>query len=140
MSQPVLVWTAQLKDGRVTFDRPSDVAGYCRGLGNCAVEVVIRRRRVQRSLDQNAYWWAVPVRLCAESLGYSDVEMHYALLGECFGWHCRKVGGRRRYLPNVGSSSGLTVEQFTKLIEWVLVWGPEQGIRIPAPNECEVAA
>lgn len=96
------------------------------------VEIVIRKKRRQRSIDQNAYWWAVPVRLLAEHCGYTDDQMHYALLGECFGY---RVGPKGHDVPNVVSSSQLTTEEFTRLIEWALVWGPtEMGVEIPPPE------
>ena len=124
------------ESGRLVMD---DRAGFIRHVYSFAgkdVEVTIKRKRSQRSLDQNAYWWAVPVRLCAEHCGYSDSEMHYALLGECFGW---KDGPTGKPIPNIASSSGLSVDQFTHLIEWVLVWGPsELGVEIPGPARVEV--
>lgn len=59
--------------------------------------------------------------------------MHYALLGECFGY---VIGPTGTVIPNVPSSSHLTTEQFTRLIEWVLIWGPtEMGVDIPAPEK-----
>lgn len=105
---------------------------YLRTLAGKDVEIVVRKKRSQRSVDQNAYWWAVPVRLLAEHCGYSDDDMHYALLGECFGY---KVGPTGHQMPNVSSSSRLSTEEFTRLIEWVLVWGPtEMQVDIPSPE------
>jgi hypothetical protein len=124
------------EQGRLTLDDRRAFLHHVYTFAGHAVELTVRRKRSQRSLDQNKFWWAVPVRLCAEHCGYSDSEMHYALLGECFGW---KVGPTGKEIPNVTSSSGLTVEQFTHLIDWVLVWGPtELGVNIPAPDQVTV--
>lgn len=87
----------------------------------------------KRSLDQNAYWWAVPVKILAEHCGYTDSQMHYALLGECFGYTSGPTG---KAVPVKPSSSELTVAEFTQLIEWVLTWAPtELGVIIPGPSE-----
>ena len=87
----------------------------------------------KRSLDQNAYWWAVPVKLLAEHCGYTDAQMHYALLGECFGYTTGPTG---KAVPVKPSSSELSVAEFKQLIDWVLTWGPsELGVVIPDPSD-----
>jgi hypothetical protein len=97
------------------------------------VEVIIRAPRSKRSLDQNAFWWAEPVRLLAEHCGYTDSQMHYALLGECFGYLAGPAG---QAVPAKPSSSDLSVDEFKHLIDWVLIWGPsEMGVVIPSPEE-----
>jgi len=87
------------------------------------IAVAIRKPRAKRSLDQNAYWWAVPVKVLADHCGYTDNQMHYALLGECFGY---VAGPTAVVVPVKSSSSELSVEEFTKLIDWVLVWAPSE--------------
>lgn len=131
---------AVTKDGRLTLlsSEHGTRQRWLRTLAGDAVEVVVRKAQSRRSLEQNRFWWAVPVRLLAEHCGYTDEQMHYALLGECFGY---TVGPTGRQIPNVTSSSRLSVEQFTHLIDWVLVWGPtEMGVEIPPPESVEVAA
>lgn len=97
------------------------------------IAVSIRKRKDKRSLDQNAYWWAVPVKLIAEHCGYTESQMHYALLGECFGYTPGPTGAA---VPVKPSSSELSVEEFNRLIEWVLLWAPsELGVIVPNPNE-----
>ena len=94
-----------------------------------------RAIQTKRTLDQNKFWWAVPVRILAEHCGYTDTQMHYALLGECFGYGAGPVG---HDVPNKPSSKELTVEEFRQLIDWVLVWAPsELGVLIPEPGDWE---
>jgi hypothetical protein len=105
--------------------------------GRKVVEIVIRKPRTQRSLDQNAYWHAVPVKILAEFCGYTDSQMHYALLGECFGY---EPGPNGQPIPIKPSSSDLSVEEFTHLINWVQQWSvTELGVDIPAPSEAMAA-
>lgn len=123
------------EQGQVVIRDRQVFDSYAKTFTNQSVEVILRKPKSQRSLDQNAYWWSVPVRLLSEHTGFTDTETHYALLGECFGY---QVGPTGKDIPNKPSSSVLTVEEFSRLIEWVLVWGPqEMGVQIPAPNEVE---
>jgi hypothetical protein len=126
-------------EGRVTDGaKPviDDVTRYRKALETLAgkrVEFVLRKPASKRSIDQNAYWWAVPVKLLAEHCGYTDAQMHYALLGECFGF---TPGPNGTPVPVKPSSSDLSVEEFKHLIDWVLVWAPsEMGVAIPEPAE-----
>lgn len=132
----VPIWHGHIDDdGRFGLAEPEREQRrvYFRTLAGQNVEITVRKERTQRSLDQNAYWWAVPVRLLAEHCGYTDPQMHYALLGECFGYI---VGPTGKEIPNVPSSSQLTTDQFTHLIDWVLIWGPtEMQVDIPPPDK-----
>lgn len=101
------------------------------------VEVVVRRERVQRSLDSNAYWHAVPFPLLAEYWG-EDIETTKLLcLGECFGWRELKDGHR---IPMKPSTAALTVEEGHHFTNWLPPWAmTEFGVNIPLPKESEAA-
>lgn len=97
------------------------------------VELVLREWKRPRTLNQNRYWWAVPVKILAAECGYTPSQMHYALLGECFGY---TEGPTGKAVPVKPSSSELNVGEFTKLIEWVLDWAPaELNCVIPPPTD-----
>lgn len=98
------------------------------------VEVVIRKERVQRSLDQNAYIHAVPVPILADYFGYTIPEMKLVLMGECFGWKADPISGHE--IPLKPATSEMDVEECNRFIEWVLPWAMlNHGVNIPAPNE-----
>jgi hypothetical protein len=110
------------------------MARWCRTLKGRDVEIVVRKKRDPRSLNQNSYWHCIPVELMAEEWGVNHDQAHYLLLGEWKGWTDGPVGR----LPNCASSSKLTREEFSQLITWVLDYGPaEWNVYIPAPNETE---
>lgn len=97
----------------------------------CEVVVTVEKRKVKRSLDQNAYWWAEPVPRIAEYCGYTIPSMHYALLGECFGY---KMGPFGKPVMEKPSSSELSKSEFSFLIEWVLDWAPSTlGVKVMPP-------
>jgi hypothetical protein len=108
---------------------------HLRTLLNQDVEVVVRKARSQRSLDQNAYLHSVPFPILAEEWGEDIETTKLLVLGECFGWRETRDGKR---LPMKPSTSGLTVEECSKLIEWLPPWALVNfRVRIPLPNEAE---
>lgn len=109
---------------------------YLRFLKGQRVEVVIRKERTQRSLDQNAYLHAVPLPLLACEWGEDIETAKLLILGECFGW--KETRGQR--LPIKPHTSTLTVEEFSHLIEWLPPWAMLNfGVSIPLPREAEAA-
>lgn len=96
------------------------------------VEVTAENRRKNRSGEQNAYYWAVVVKMIAEHCGYRTPE-------EVQGVHEEL---RRKFLPGTGpmqvrpSTAALSTEEFSDYIEQVRQWAAEElSIYIPDPNE-----
>lgn len=89
----------------------------------------------RRSLDQNAFLHAVPLRILCDHTGYSIDDMKDYLLGEAFGWRDSEVFGSKRQYP-VRRSSSLTRKEFTWFLEWIESWAAQTvGVIIPRPNE-----
>lgn len=119
---------------------PADPARWVdvrRKLAGKRVEVVLRKPKSKRSLDQNAWWWGIAVPMIADELGYDKHEhdaVHYALVSKCFGV---KQDPKLGEVPNVRSSK-LTVQQFAELMEWSVRWAAEYcGVVLPLPGEAE---
>jgi hypothetical protein len=110
---------------------------YLQSLSGRDVEIVVRRKRVQRSLDMNKYWHAVPFPILAEYWGEDIETTKFLVLGECFGWREIKDGHR---LPLKPSTSALTVEEGSYLTNWMPPWAMTNfGVDIPLPQKAEAA-
>lgn len=106
---------------------------YLRFLAGKSVEVVVRKERTKRSLDQNAYLHAGPLPILADYWGEDIATTKLLVLGECFGWKDTRDGHR---LPLKPHTSDLTVEEMSHLIEWLPPWAMVNfGVDIPLPNE-----
>jgi len=89
----------------------------------------------RRSLDQNAFLHAVPLRILSEETGYTLEEMKEYLLGEAFGWKDSEVFGHSVQRP-MKRSSELTRKEFSWFLEWIESWAANTlGITVPRPNE-----
>lgn len=105
---------------------------YLRQFRDQRVEVIVRKLRSQRSLDQNAYIHAVPIPILAEHFGYTIPECKYVLMGECWGW--KQLAGRD--IPIKPSTAEMTVDECRYFIDWVIPWAlTNHDVRIPLPNE-----
>jgi hypothetical protein len=93
---------------------------HLRTLAGQDVEVIVRKKRTQRSNEQNALIHAVASALadhCGNSLG----EMKLLLMGECWGW--QTVRGHE--IPVKPHTSDMTVEEATQFIDWLLPWSAQ---------------
>lgn len=101
------------------------------------IEIVFRRRPVQRTLDQNAFIHAVPVPIVAQHTGDSLETTKRNLMRECFGYTRDLVTGLAK--PWMEHTSSMTIDEATYFIEWVSPWAVEalDGLEIPAPGEVE---
>jgi len=99
------------------------------------VEVIVRKRRSQRSLNQNAAYWRIVVESLAEHLGYDKDTMHQALK--------EKFASRRdgNGLLIVESTAKMDTARFNKYYEDIQRWASEfLNFYIPDPNEYETPA
>lgn len=122
-------------DDRATFRR------YLRDLAGKPVQVVVKLRTSQRSIDQNNWIWGVAYPILAEALGYDHHEhedLHYALVEKCFGAHFDQR--LRALVPNKRSSK-LSTKEFSEYMEWLVRFGAVEcnGVVVPLPGESEPA-
>ena len=101
-------------------------------------EVEIKEHRKKRTLDQNAYIHAVPLKMISDKTGYDIEDIKTYLCGEFTGWNEYELFGRKRVKP-VKTTSQMNTQEMTQFIEWMIWYGADKmGITIPYPSE-EVA-
>lgn len=97
--------------------------------------VQVKEYKSNRSLQQNSFLHAVPLRIICDETGYDIEDMKAYLMGEAFGWEEFEIMGQKRKRPRL-STSELNVEQFSWFMEWIEKWAAEAlGLIIPKPNE-----
>lgn len=121
---------------RVVLHEQAKYLQHKRSLAGKPIELVLRRKRSKRSLDQNAYLHAVPFMLISEAMGENINDVKLIVMGEKWGWHT--VRGYQ--LPVKGHTSELTTAEGAELIEWLPMWAATElnGLYIPLPNEVEL--
>ncbi len=130
---PIFYATATAK-GTIEFDLPVFFRRHVKSLAPDAVEVIVRKRRTQRSIRQNKYYWKVIIGIVAEELGYTKDEAHEALA-----WHFLQVQEGDERLPKRRSTTDLTVQEFEAYALQCRVFAAQTlGLDVPEPNEIDL--
>lgn len=97
--------------------------------------VQVKEYKTRRSLEQNSYLHAVPLRMICDETGYEIDDMKAYLMGTAFGWEEYEIMGSPRKRPRL-TTSELNVEQMSWFFEWLEQWASQElGLIIPKPNE-----
>lgn len=102
------------------------------------VEVTVEKAQSRRSLNQNAYYWGVVVKLISEHTGYEQEEVH-ALLKQMFNpkeMPVRDKWGFENEARVGASTSQLSTLDFEVYLERIRRWAAMTlGVVIPDPGE-----
>jgi hypothetical protein len=132
---PTPVFGAELRAGKLVFDRPEELKSYL--LGKCKpgrYEVVIRRKAKPKSGNARRYLHGVVVKIFADETGRTIAEMK-ALLKLKLLWDGETVD--KFGLPVVPSTEDLDAQQYAEFTDHCRRLAAECNISIPGPNEIE---
>lgn len=111
-------------------------------------KVTVAPLRNTRSAEQNAYMWAVPIKMISAKTGYEPEEVHEYLMGEYFGWKDRRVPKTPRNPKGLasipkrtttkdydGKRAILPTTDFSEYVEFIQRFAAEKlGLVIPDPD------
>ena len=99
------------------------------------VEVVVRKKKTQRSNQQSRYYFGVIVKMISDHTGFEPEEVHYALRERFLGSEVDEKSGLRIVKSTTSLSTKEFIDQYTDPIKR---WTQEfLGFRIPEPNEVD---
>ena len=126
-----------------SFDEASFDAleAWCKLHAGSRIEMTIREEGKNRSLNQNAYYWGVIIKMIADHAGYSSREeiesVHYELARMFLTCTKHCMGGKD--IEVIRSTADLSTveaeEYYSKIRMWAAIAIP---LDIPEPNECEI--
>lgn len=97
------------------------------------VKVKVTRRRKDRSLDQNAYYWGAVLPVISHETGHTEEELHEIFKRLFLPPRITELHRMRIKLP--GSTANLSVAEFYEYVEKVRAWAAtELSINIPDPE------
>lgn len=126
----------RIVDGKLKLESPRAFRTSIWRMKPGPVVVSVEVKKSKRTLDQNAWVWAVAYPIIAETLGYDrheHADLHYALVAKCFGTHHDPALGME--IPNKRSSN-LTTKEFSEYMEWLVRFAAQEfNCQLPLPDE-----
>lgn len=134
------IFLAKVKDGGLKVSRRSDFVEVLNSFEGKDIQITIDKKKNDRSILQNNYYWAVCVPLVREGLKDAGMKMSKEETHELLKYKFLQVEKVNEETGEVfkflGSSAELTTTGFMEYIADIQQWGAEYlDIQIPSPNE-----
>jgi hypothetical protein len=139
LKNPIPIFEGDIVDGKLKLLKhvKAEIARWCLTFKTGThVEIIIRKHKSQRSLDQNAYYWGVVVPILADHFGYEPEELH-----EEMKYLFNPIQSKLDPSRNIGGSTAKmsTVEFYSdesSYVERICRWSAsEHGLYIPPPKK-----
>lgn len=130
----VPIHQGRIENGNLRLENPARYELWLALLNGKDVEVIVRKKRKQRSLRANRYYWGVVIKMIADFLGYAPEECHEALKRKFLGEVEDRYG-----LKRVATTTTLTTIEFIDAYtEPIKRWAAEfLKLYIPDPDHVE---
>ncbi|MFZ4441066.1 MAG: hypothetical protein ACOYOS_21860 [Syntrophales bacterium] len=127
------IFAGTIDKGKLILDQPQRYLVQLSALNGKKIELILRKRRSQRSIQQNSAYWGLAVEILCNHTGYDKETMHAALKHK-FASHVDGVSG----LTVVESTTKMDTKRFMKYYEDIQRWAAEYlHVYIPSPNEVD---
>lgn len=125
--------SAYVKSGKLFIRNKNQFDLDVSKLNDCELWLTLEKKKSNRSMEQNKYWW-VCMTLLSNHFGYTKDEMHN--ICKFMFLKSQKVdetsGLVFEYLK---STTELTKSEFSEMVEQMIRWSAEHGVVIPEPNQ-----
>jgi hypothetical protein len=125
-----------IEKGKLILEAPHAYLVYLASLEGKRIELILKKRKSQRSLAQNSYYWGVVIEILSNHTGYESEEMHEALKVKFLSEGTDEKTG----LIKVKSTAKMNTDEFIKYTDKIIRWAAQDlGVFIPDPNQVEAA-
>lgn len=136
MSKIIPKFICKILNGQLEFNNLKKYQDYLRTLPeNAELELVIKEKKSQRSLEQNAWYWGIALKTIFQESGYEQKKMHEILKAEFLTSFCEF---KDKVYTVVRSTTDLNTTEFAEYMGNVQRFASmELGVYIPDPNEVD---
>lgn len=129
------VFLGKVEKGKLILDSPDRFRVHLSRYEGQPVEIVIRKKKSQRSLQQNRAYFGIAVEILCEHTGFRREEMHGALKQKFASRIDEKTG-----LTIIESTADMDTARFCRYYDDIQRWAAEfLGVYVPDPNEPPLA-
>ncbi|MFX1313953.1 MAG: hypothetical protein ACFFHD_15285 [Promethearchaeota archaeon] len=126
------IWQVKLINHKLHFDRDK-FNNFLLSCQDGNYELVFRKKRKLRSLEQNRAYWGIIIDILSNEFGYSKDECHEAIKMKFL-----SVKGEANKPDYIRSTTELSTLEFETLCREIREWAySEYNIIIPEPNQYE---
>jgi len=126
-----VIFRGSIKKGKLILDDPARFSVHLSSLNDKRVEVVVRKEKSQRSLQQNKAYFGIVIEMLCEKTGYDRDTMHDMMRVKFASHEDLNTG-----LLVVESTAKMDTVRFIKYYEDIQRWAAEfLELDIPSPNE-----
>lgn len=125
----------QIENGQLKYKNLQKFNDYLKTLPPAIdLELTLKKKRDQRSLEQNAWYWGVALKEIFKETGNEPEYMHEILKSEFLKAFYEFQG---KVYTIVRSTADLNTKEFGEYMDKVQKWASLKGIYIPDPNEVD---
>ena len=125
------IFSGMVKNGKLMLVNKEMFEKYLQSIEG-VVQVIVKKRKSVRSLNQNAYYWVAVVGIPAAQFGYTPEEMHEAYK---YLFLRREEQGKP---TTVRSTTRMTKMEFGQYVDQCRQWCAEQNIIVPDPTSIDL--
>ena len=125
------IFHGRVEKGKLILDSPDRFRVHLSRYEGQPVEVVVRKKKSQRSILQNRAYFGIAVKILCLHTGFNREEMHDALKQKFASRVDEKTG-----LTIIESTADMDTVRFCQYYEDIQRWAIEfLGVYVPSPNE-----
>ncbi len=117
------------QEGRFNFEDPQGFKTLPADLPGKRHVIIVKQHRKTRSINQNAYYWGVVLKIIGDETGYLPEEAHQ-IFGEKY---LKYEKAHREFIRSTTALNTLEMEEYLEKIRRFAAM--ELHIRVPDPNE-----
>lgn len=123
------IFKGEVRAGKLYFENREQFDYHLNSLDG-EVDIIVRKPRKQRSKQENAYYWAVIIKIVSRETGALPEDVHYE-----FKRRFLRIGGTEMF-PILKSTTELNTLQAEDFYSQCRMFAAsELSIQIPSPNE-----
>ena len=125
------IFSGKVERGKLVLDSPDRFRVQLSRYEDQPVEVVVRKKKSQRSIQQNRAYFGLAVEILCDKTGFNREEMHEALKAKFASRVDEQTG-----LTIIESTADMDTVRFCRYYEDIQRWAAEfLGVYIQDPNE-----